>query len=433
MALQRTAGNAAVSRLVEEPALADEAAQADGAADPAALQELAGETVPTSVSELPADARSAIASDVEEIVQLLTLPSLDAAAQDTVAMLLRRWLQADPGGQGATPHLDELMRLLKARPLRRRSVRSMEATTAETAYDALWITLDDEALGTFGHAASISGEGSNGPLAGESAAFWAGLGKTRAMGLYAAFEAVAPGADRHEDEAVERLSHALAGIEADPEWMEMVERGGENRGAHIFGDEYGSADRLLLRTEAARVPHKGARYLWRMIESSEEDLPWLGEQVEPSDAAREVRLASREIARRIDMQRRIARLSGPGLQRDSKVLSEIIRLTGWITRLAAKGHGLDDASSRDGLRRLARDVARELEPTGAKVRPGTYERELVSALERPELELPERQEDVAGVLLDLLAEAAEQLVKTGHPGGGSGGEEAAPGPPMGGE
>jgi hypothetical protein len=249
------------------------------------------------------------------------------------------------------------------------------------------------------------------------------------MGLYAAFEAVAPGADRHEDDAVERLSRALAGIEADPEWMRMVEAGGENRGAAIFGAEYPQAERLLLRTEAGRVGHAGARYLWRMVESSQEEMPWLSDPVEPAEAAQETRLAGREIARRIGFQHRITRLSGPGIQRDPRVLAEIVRLTGWITRLAARGHGTDDSSSRDALRRLAREVARELEQAGTRVRPGTYERELIAALERPDRDLPERQQDVAGVLLDLIGEAAEQLVESGHPGGGAAADDSSPTPP----
>ena len=65
--------------------------------------------------------------------------------------------------------------------------------------------------------------------------------------------------------------------------------------------------------------------------------------------------------------------------------------------------------------------------------PGSYERQLIAELEKPETDLPDRQEKVAAILLDLLADAADQLVESGHPGGGAGGDDASPGPPMGAE
>ena len=50
------------------------------------------------------------------------------------------------------------------------------------------------------------------------------------------------------------------------------------------------------------------------------------------------------------------------------MLAEIVQLTGWVTRLAAKGYGLDDAESRERLRRLRETVARELERDKARWR-----------------------------------------------------------------
>ena len=138
--------------------------------------------------------------------------------------------------------------------MRRRTVRSMEKTTAQTAYDALWIALGEEHLASFAGAASRSAEGSTGPLAGETVGFWAGLSRTRAMSLYDAFERLAPGADSHDSDTVERLSRALVGIEADPEWMRLVEQGGEFKGSRVFGSQFPSTEHVLLDSETPEDP-----------------------------------------------------------------------------------------------------------------------------------------------------------------------------------
>ena len=119
-----------------------------------------------------------------------------------------------------------------------------------------------------------------------------------------------------------------------------------------------------------------------------------------------------------------ARLSNNAIQRDTRALAEIVQLTGWVTRLAAKGYGTDDTESREQLRRIAKTVARELERGKARVAPGSYESMLIAELEKPETDLPDRQEKVAAILLDLVSDAADQLVESGHPGGGASDEPA---------
>jgi hypothetical protein len=301
-------------------------------------------------------------------------------------------------------------------------VRSMEKTTAENAYDALWIALGEEHLASFAAAAARSSEGSTGPLAGETVGFWAGLSRTRAMSLYDAFERLAPGADSHDTDTVERLSRALVGIEADPEWMRLVEQGGEFKGSRVFGTEFPSTEHVLLDSETLKIRNQQARYLWRMVDSAEEELPWLGDRVQPSIASDEVRRSAKEIGKRIDLLQKTARLSNNAVQRDTRTLAEIVKLTGWVTRLAAKGYGTDDSESRELVRRTAKNVAREIERGKARVSTSSYESTLIAELEKPETDLPDRQEKIAAIMLDLVSDAAEQLVESGHPGGGAGDE-----------
>jgi hypothetical protein len=408
--LQGVAGNAAVARLIQREEAADAAAPPEAEAAPAA---------PTAIAELDATTRSAIATDAQAIVTLLSGPAMDDAVQEELVGIVHRWLQTDAASGNATPHLDELLRILKDRPLKRRTVRSMEKTTAQNAYDALWIALGEEHLGAFAAAAARSAEGSTGPLAGESAGFWAGLSRTRAMSLYDAFERLAPGADSHDRDTIERLSRALVGIEADPEWMQLVEQGGEFKGSRVFGSEFPSTEHVLLDSETRKIRNQQARYLWRMVDSAEEELPWLGERVEASVATDAVRRSAKEIGKRIDLLQKTARLSNNAVQRDTRTLAEIVQLTGWVTRLAAKGYGTDDTETRELLRRTAKNVARELERGKARVSTGSYESMLIAELERPETDLPDRQEKIAAILLDLVADAADQLVESGHPGGGA--------------
>ena len=340
--------------------------------------------------------------------------------QEELVGLVHRWLQADAASGNATPHLDELLRILKDRPLRRRTVRSMEKTTAQTAYDALWIALGEEHLASFAARPSRSAEGSTGPLAGETVGFWAGLSRTRAMSLYDAFERLAPGADSHDSDTVERLSRALVGIEADPEWMRLVEQGGEFKGSRVFGSEFPSTEHVLLDSETLKIRNQQARYLWRMVDSAEEELPWLGDRVEASIASDEVRRSAKEIGKRIDLLQKTARLSNNAVQRDTPHAGR--------DRAA---DGLGHAPGRQGLRhgrhaRAASSCAAPRRPSPASwsaarrgSRTGSYESMLIAELEKPETDLPDRQEKIAAILLDLVSDAADQLVESGHPGGGA--------------
>ena len=78
------------------------------------------------------------------------------------------------------------------------------------------------------------------------------------------------------------FSGALVGIEADPEWMRLVEQGGEFKGSRVFGTEFPSTEHVLLDSETLKIRNQQARYLWRMVDSAEEELPWLGDRVLPS-------------------------------------------------------------------------------------------------------------------------------------------------------
>ena len=71
------------------------------------------------------------------------------------------------------------------------------------------------------------------------------------------------------------------------------------------------------------------------------------------------------------------------------------------------------------MRRTAKNVARELERGKARVSTSSYESTLIAELEKPETDLPDRQEKIAAIMLDLVSDAAEQLVESGHPGGGA--------------
>ena len=207
---RRAAAAAGASRATRPSRGSCRARRRTNVAEPAEAEPEAAPAAPTAIAEIDATTRSAIATDAQAIVDLLSRPSLDDAVQEEMVGLVHRWLQADAASGNATPHLDELLRILKDRPLRRRTVRSMEKTTAQTAYDALWIALGEEHLASFAGAAARSAEGSTGPLAGETVGFWAGLSRTRAMSLYDAFERLAPGADSH-DQRHRRAPLARAG------------------------------------------------------------------------------------------------------------------------------------------------------------------------------------------------------------------------------
>ena len=129
--------------------------------------------------------------------------------------------------------------------------------------------------------------------------------------------------------------------------MRLVEQGGEFKGSRVFGNEFPSTEHVLLDSETLKVRNQQARYLWRMVDSAEEELPWLGDRVEASIASDEVRRSAKEIGKRIDLLQKTARLSNNAVQRDTRTLAEIVQLTGWVTRLAAKGYGTDDSESRE--------------------------------------------------------------------------------------
>ena len=137
-------------------------------------------------------------------------------------------------------------------------------------------------------------------------------------------------------------------------------------------------------------------------------------------AADEVRRSAKEIGKRIDLLQKTARLSNNAVQRDTRTLAEIVRLTGWVTRLAAKGYGI----GRHREPRAAAAAPRRTSPAsssaaGRACAPGSYESMMIAELEKPETDLPDRQEKIAAILLDLVSDAADQLVESGHPGGGA--------------
>ena len=165
---------------------------------------------------------------------------------------------------------------------------------------------------------------------------------------------------------------------------------------------------MLLDSETLKIRNQQARYLWRMVDSAEEELP-LARRPRRGLGGRPTRCGApaKEIGKRIDLLQKTARLSNNAIQRDTRALAEIVRLTGWVTRLAAKGYGTDDTESRELLRRIAKTVARELERGRARVSPGSYESMLIAELEKPETDLPDRQEKIAAILLDLVSDAAD--------------------------
>ena len=152
--------------------------------------------------------------------------------------LVHRWLQADAASGNATPHLDELLRILKDRPLRRRTVRSMEKTTAENAYDALWIALGEEHLGVVrGGGRRAARRDRPGRWPARPSASGPGSRRRGRCPSTTPSSAWRRAPTRTISDTVERLSRALVGIEADPEWMRLVEQGGEFKGSRVFGSD----------------------------------------------------------------------------------------------------------------------------------------------------------------------------------------------------
>lgn len=161
LALQRTAGNQAVTSVLGRAAATEPATEAGG--------------------DLESLEARWIAEDVEEIVGLLREQILSSSEEARIVAIARRWGSLAPGT--ATTRLDRFLLALRMRVFTRRTARSGWIEQHVNAYDTIWHELEDENLAAFSELVAPSKHG-GAPGSGPSENLWATLGKHEAMGVW---------------------------------------------------------------------------------------------------------------------------------------------------------------------------------------------------------------------------------------------------------
>lgn len=262
MALQRTAGNQAVARMLQRAAAAT--------AEPAA--------------EALLEAR--VEEDVEKIVALLRQQVLWAGEEAEIAAIVERYADDDlmasarAGEPLGTPGLDELILKLKLRAFTRATARSGFMDTTVNAWDTLWYELSDDRLERFKRAVAKSREhGARlGPDGANSENFWETMGEQEAIGLLGAAKGLSAGLAGLLDlggwamtkqanmvlDPVGQLIGTDIKLDA-PNLAQEVGEGFDFMGDALFGKEqFSQGESLLLGMNAAQIGNLGGGIIWSL-------------------------------------------------------------------------------------------------------------------------------------------------------------------------
>jgi hypothetical protein len=210
--LQRTAGNRAVARIVDEAALD---------------------------------------RDVETIAGLLKQQALWASDERRIVAIFERH-------QG-TPALGGLIAKLKRKVLTRATARSAWQDTWVNAWDTLFYELEGSRLESF---KSIVGEAAPGGANSEN--FWSTLGEQEAIGVTGAVKGLSAGAAGVVDLGAWAATKAI-GVSAPPKLSDAVSKGWDEIGDMAFGREkFSQGEKLLPGMSASEIGNLGGSVIWTL-------------------------------------------------------------------------------------------------------------------------------------------------------------------------
>jgi hypothetical protein len=210
--LQRTAGNRAVARMVDDAAL---------------------------------DA------DVETIAGLLKQQALWASDERKIVAIFERH-------QG-TPGLGKLIAKLKRKTFARATARSAWQDTWVNAWDTLFYELEGSRLEIF---KTIVGQSA--PAGANSENFWATLGEQEAIGVTGAVKGLSSGAAGVVDLGAWAATKAI-GVSAPPKLSDAVSKGWDEIGDMAFGKEkFSQGEKLLPGMSASEIGNLGGSIIWTL-------------------------------------------------------------------------------------------------------------------------------------------------------------------------
>jgi hypothetical protein len=265
IALQRSAGNAAVTRYLQRAAAAT-------TPPPAETTPGAGEAsgVPS-----PEDV-AAMREDVDFIVAKLGEELLTASEEAQIVARLNRWDRLDEqhiaGSAQGTPYVDKILLLLKTRSFPRATLSSMWQDQYVNAFDELWRELEDDRLISFSAIVARSqGQKAAGPASGPAENAWATIGKKEAMGMLGLVKGLVMGATGLVDAGAGGITAVLKAVQQIPGVKEAgFEVADAPKVAEWFGEQYDYMGRQGFGEEwdtdsASAVGTKGGQLVWGLV------------------------------------------------------------------------------------------------------------------------------------------------------------------------
>ena len=412
LALQRSAGNHAVSALLSRAAAAADAPPGDTSA---------GET------KVSAETEAEMRTDVDVIVETLREELITAGEEQQMLDRIAKWERADPPG-GATPHLDKLLLLLKMRAFTRSTASSFWIEQTVNAFDELWREFEDERLAQFRAIVGRSqGQRASGPASGPAANFWGTMGKQEAMGLLGAMKGLVMGATGLVDAGAGGITTLLKSAQLDvaepPKIAEWFGQQYDFMGRQAFGGAW-DTDKLYGNRTAAGVGEFGGKVIWQLVMiGAGNQLGAAGEAQAASSAFQSAVYAQKAMAvigifgsfkgveeavtgmfKVIERLQAEDKLSAGAVLTDKEFLEHLVNLVAAIYGAMSAGAGLGSANAnataeqQKAARWAAARIGALLEMTGAAVHVGTLIEVALS-------DLPPEQKSVA------YTAATEKLVE----------------------
>jgi hypothetical protein len=352
--LQRTAGNRAVARMVDDAAL---------------------------------DA------DVEAIAGLLKQQALWASDERKIVAIFERH-------QG-TAGLPRLIAKLKRKVIVRATARSAWQDTWVNAWDTLFYELEDSRLEMF-----KSIVGASGPEGANSENFWSTLGEQEAIGMTGAVKGLSTGAASVVDLGSWAVSKAI-GAPADPiKYADVVAKGWDEIGDAAFGkDKWSGGEKLLPGMSAAEIGNLGGSIIWTLTMlgaggTGNAQAKALLTGIDVLGKVKSVEDQCTSMASYLDRKRKQGPITWPALRDDAEFWVECTKLATAIASAVALG-ATSEKGAAATVKRILDTVAPYLKAGEAAAKVA----QIIQILNHPKLPPKEKEAQAAKVVGELIAMA----------------------------
>jgi hypothetical protein len=381
LSLQRSAGNRAVTQLLQ------------------------------SVARAPALDEAAIDRDVEAIAALLKQQALWASDERRIVSIFERH-------QG-TPGLNRLIGKLKGKVIVRATARSAWQDTWVNAWDTLFYELEDSRLETFRSIVASGSKHAAAPERANSENFFSTLGEQEAIGMMGAVKGLSTGAagvvdlgawavTTQANAVLKPMSKAL-GTDvtlAQPiKLADEVGKGWDEIGDMTFGKKkWSEGDKLLPGVSAAEIGNLGGSIIWSLTMlgagggSSQAKALLTG--IDLLGKVKSVEDQCTSMAAYLERKGKEGPITWPALRDDAEFWVECTKLAGAIASAVALG-----ATSEKGA---AATIKKALEGVAPYLRAAEITAkvaQIIQILNHPKLPPKVKEEQAAKIVGELIATA----------------------------